>query len=185
MTHRLIIPSRWDDDSAGVAIFQNREIDFIEITDQFEYTAVYMLIQILNWSLEERYRDLQMMRFDGDTFPSDDRTGMTKDEWIHAVSSDRDVEFGDAIIANLSFLDWCVWFGVLLNSIEDLSVTIFMERAMFNSLSGFVQTVHKGPPDMKSWTSRNRSHNMHASIIEILVHFSGPKTQKSIQSDSS
>jgi hypothetical protein len=93
-----------------------------------------------------------MMRFDGDSFPSDDLTGMTKDEWIHAVSSDRDVEFGDAIIANLSFRDWCVWFGVLLDSIEDLPVAIFMERAMLTSLSGFVETVHKGRLDMNPWT---------------------------------
>jgi hypothetical protein len=99
MTYRLIIPGRWDDDSACVAIFQNQEIDYIEIQDQFEYTAVYMFIQILNWSLEERSRYLPMMRFFGGTFRWDDLTGMTKDEWIHAVSSDRDVEFGDAIIA--------------------------------------------------------------------------------------
>jgi hypothetical protein len=45
------------------AVFPIRDADFVEIKHQFGYTALYVLVQILNYSLDKRARYLRALLF--------------------------------------------------------------------------------------------------------------------------
>jgi hypothetical protein len=51
------------DNFVGFAIFPIRDANFVEIKDQFGYTALYVVVQILNYSLEKQSRYWRALSF--------------------------------------------------------------------------------------------------------------------------
>jgi hypothetical protein len=58
MMYRPTIHGRGDDNFSCLAIFPVRDANFVEIENQFGYTALYMFVQIPHYPLEERSRNL-------------------------------------------------------------------------------------------------------------------------------
>jgi hypothetical protein len=80
------------------------------------------------------------------------RYGASKNEGIYPLSSKFDLKFRCNIIHSFSSRDWCVFFCVLSNPVEDLLLTIFVKGDMLSSLSGLVQPVRESHLDTRSWT---------------------------------
>jgi hypothetical protein len=77
---------------------------------------------------------------------------MSKVEEIYQFSIRFDLEFSRAMIHDLSSRDWCLLFSFLLNSVEDLLLTVLVEGEMLSWLFRFVQLMRKGRLEMGSWT---------------------------------
>jgi hypothetical protein len=150
--YRLTTHRGEGDNFLRFAIFLIRDANFVEIKHQFGYTALYVLVQILNYSLEKRSRYLRALPFLGDTCCLDDLIRMPKNEGIYPSSSRSDFKLRCIIIHDFSFRHWCVFFWVLLNPVEDLLFTILVEGDMLSSLPRFVQPMREGRLDTRSWT---------------------------------
>jgi hypothetical protein len=65
------------------------------------------------------------------------------------------------MILDLSFCDCYVFFGVLLESIEDLPFAIVIDGGMISSVSVRVQLVREDQLDMRSWTIECSHQDVH------------------------
>jgi hypothetical protein len=122
------------------------------LNTSFGYTALHVLVQILNYFLEKRSRYMRALPFLRATFYLDCVTRVSKNEGICQYSSKFDLELSCRIIHDFCFRDWYVFFCVLWNPVEDLMRAIFIEGDMLSSLSWIVQPVRRGRLDMGSWT---------------------------------
>jgi hypothetical protein len=82
MMHRLIKHRGEGDHSLRCAAFPIRDADFFEIKHQFGYTTLYIVVQILNYSVEQHSRDLRALPFLRATLCLDDLIRMLKPEGI-------------------------------------------------------------------------------------------------------
>jgi hypothetical protein len=76
---------------------------------------------------------------------------MSKNEEIDQCSSKFAFLLNCTIIHDFSSHDWCIFFCILLHSLEDLLLTILVEGDMLSSLSGLIQPVREGRLDTGSW----------------------------------
>jgi hypothetical protein len=121
------------------AVFPIRDASFGEIKHQFGYTALYVLVQSLNYSLAKHSRYLRALPFLRAAFYLEDFIGMPKNEVIYASSSRFDLDLRRTIIHDFSSRDWCPFFGVLLNPVENLLLMIVAEGDMLSAFPGLVQ----------------------------------------------
>jgi hypothetical protein len=63
MIYRLTEHRGQGDPVLRFAVFPIRDANFVEIERQFDYRALYVVVQILNYSLEKRSRYLQGLLF--------------------------------------------------------------------------------------------------------------------------
>jgi hypothetical protein len=63
MMYRLTKHRGDSDTFRRFAVFSIRDAEFVEIKHQFGYTAVYVLVHMLNYSLEKRSRYLRALLF--------------------------------------------------------------------------------------------------------------------------
>jgi hypothetical protein len=115
------------DDFLRFAVFSICDANFVEIKHQFGYTALYVVVQILNYSLEKRFRYLRVLPFLRATCYLDNLIRMPMNEGIYQSSSRFDLELRRTIIHDFCSRDWCVLFCVLLNPVEDLLFMISVE----------------------------------------------------------
>jgi hypothetical protein len=101
-------------------------------------TALCVIVQVPDRSLEKRSRYLQALLFMWGTFLLDHVIEISKNEGIHPSSGKLDLEFSRAMIHDFCFRDWCVLFRVRSNSVEDLLFQILAEGSMLSSLPWLV-----------------------------------------------
>jgi hypothetical protein len=130
MMYRLTKHRGGDDNFLHFAIFPIRDVNFVEIEHQFGYTALYVVVQILNYSLEKHSRHLRALLFFWATLCLDYLIGMSKNEGICSSSSRFDFDLRRPIIHDFSSHDSCLFFCVLLNPVEDLLFTLLVDGDM-------------------------------------------------------
>jgi hypothetical protein len=82
MMYRLTKHRGGDDNVVRFPGFAIGDANFVEIEHQFGYTALYVVAQILNYSLQKRCPYLRAMRFFSATFCRDYLIRMSKNEAI-------------------------------------------------------------------------------------------------------
>jgi hypothetical protein len=133
MIYHLTRHRGWDDNLLAFAVFSIRDANFVEIEHQFGHPALYVLLQILNYSLEKRSRYLRGLPFLRATFCLDDLIRWPKNEGIYPSSSRFDLKLRLSIIHDFSTRERCVLFRVLVNPVEELLFTILVEGDVLSS----------------------------------------------------
>jgi hypothetical protein len=155
MIYRLTKHCGGDDNFLRFAVFAIRDANFVEIERQVGHTALYVIVLVLDRSLEKRSRYLQTLLLLWGVVCSDDVIQMSKNEGIHESSGKSVLEFSRAVIHDFCFRDWCALFRVLSNPIEDLLISILLDGGMRSWLPGLVEPMHQGRLHMESWTVKS------------------------------
>jgi hypothetical protein len=91
MMYRLSKDRGGDNNCLRFAAFPIRDANFVEIKHEFGYPALYVIVQILNCSLEKRSRPLRALAFLRATRCLDDRIRMAKNDGIYQSSTKSDL----------------------------------------------------------------------------------------------